>query len=327
MNYNRRKFIKQAGIGLGAAYCLPSLWACSSPAAAGGNVQKEIGLQLYTLRNLLDSNQLEATLARVAEIGFSHVETFGPEIGDDGKVSFWGTPLAELGRILRDHGLKTYSGHYSMADFLTPGNGDDSAIKAYIDTAATLGQQYVIAPVPPMNLVDEFTPGNYQFIADQLNKGAELAAQAGIKLGYHNHFFEFRQLEDGSRGLDIMLERTSHDVAFELDLFWTAKSGMNSLDYFKKYPGRFPMWHVKDMDKANTTPATGPEIDKKPIEEIFRTITYTEVGTGAIDFKEIFAQQEASGLKHLFVEQDVIKIDPFDSISQSYHYIADTLLK
>ena len=313
-------------MGLGAAYFLPSLWACASTPAGNTTASKEIGIQLYTLRDLL-SDQLESTLSQVAEIGYNHVETFGPQIGPDGKVSFWGTPLAELSRILADNGLKTFSGHYSMADYLTPGNGDDSALKAYIDTAAQLGQQYVIAPVPPMDLVDGFTVSNYQFIADQLNKGAELAAQAGVKIGYHNHFFEFRQLEDGSRGLDIMLDRTTPDVVFELDLFWTEKSGMSSTEYFSKYPGRFPLWHVKDMDKANTAPATGPEEDQKPIDQIFPTISYTEVGTGAIDFPQIFTQQETAGMQHLFVEQDVIKIDPFDSIRQSYDYVANTLLK
>ncbi len=324
MSYDRRTFIKQVGMGLGAAYCMPAFWACSSPST--GHASKEIGLQLYTLRELL-AGQLEATLSRVAEIGYSHVETFGPEIGPEGKVSFWGAPLADFGGLLQKYGLKTYSGHYNLTAFLTPGDGDEVALKTYIDAAAELGQQYLVVPVPPMDRIGQFTVSDYQFIADQLNKGAELAAKSGLKMGYHNHFWEFRQLEDGSRGLDILLTRTEKEIAFELDLFWTEKSGVSSTDYFATYPGRFPLWHVKDMDKANTAPVTGPGQDQKPLTEILPSITYAEVGTGAIDFKQIFAQRETAGLQHLFVEQDIITIDPFESIRQSYDYVATQLLK
>lgn len=323
MSFNRRTFIKQVGLGLGTAYFAPSLLGCSSQPTAK-SAEKEIGIQLYTLRNLLD-NQLDATLARVAEIGYNHVETFGPEIDGTGNVSFWGASPQSLRNLLGEYGLKTYSGHYNLPDFLTPGNGNDRDLRAFIDTAAELGQEYVIVPAPPIPRIDQFKISDYEFIADQLNKGAELAAQSGIQIGYHNHFWEFRPFDGGRRGLDVLLTNTT-DPVFELDLFWSEKSGMKSTDYFEKYPGRFPLWHVKDMDKSNTAPVIGPEEDKKPVMEIVKNISYAEVGTGSIDFKAIFAKKDTAGLQHIFVEQDIITIDPFESISKSYAYVANELV-
>lgn len=322
---NRRTFLKHAGIGMAAAYFSPSLLSCS-PQRKSVAALAEIGLQLYTLRDQLADDAV-STIARVAEIGYDHVETFGPEIGDSGKAIFWGMDVPTLSAHLADNGLKIYSGHYDLGEFLTPGNGDQEALKAYIDTAATLGQRYLVAPVPPIPLIDKLTADDYRFMADQLNKGGELAAKSGLKIGYHNHFWEFRTLADGSRGLDILIENTDKAlVVFELDLFWSEKSGTDSAAYFEKHPGRFPLWHIKDMDKNNSGVITGSDYDTKPFMEITEDITYAEVGTGSIDFKKIMAEEDAAGLQYAFVEQDFITIDPFESISKSYNYVKGELL-
>ncbi|MGK6351938.1 sugar phosphate isomerase/epimerase family protein [Parapedobacter sp. DT-150] len=323
MDTNRRIFLKQMGLGVAAAYVTPSVFSCSSEQAP--TTIREIGLQLYTLREQLAGDPT-ATLARVAEIGYDHVETFGAEIKDS-DASFWGLGVTDLARILNTHGLKTYSGHYDLAEYLTPGNGNEELLKTYLDTAASLNQRYLIAPVPPMLLIDKLTADDYRFMAEQLNKGGELAAKSGLKIGYHNHFWEFRTLEDGRKGLDILIEHTDKDlVVFELDLFWSEKSGTDSTAYFEKYPNRFPLWHIKDMDKNNTGPVTGPEFDSKPVMEITSAITYTEVGTGSIDFKKIMAEAQTAGLRYAFVEQDIITIDPFDSIAKSYAYVTEELI-
>ena len=325
MNTNRRTFLKQASVGIAAACATPSLFSCSSPQTNQAAI-REIGLQLYTLRDQLADN-VAATLARVAEIGYDHVETFGPEITGPGKAIFWGLDIAELSALLRNNELKTHSGHYDLSAFLTPGDGNEEALKTYIDTAAELGQRYLIAPIPPLPLIDWLTADDYRFMADQLNKGGRLAAEAGLKIGYHNHFWEFRTLTDGSKGLDILIENTDKDlVAFELDLFWSEKSGTDSAAYFEKHPGRFPLWHIKDMDKSNMTIVTGPDYDRVPVMEITADITYAEVGTGSIDFKKIMAEKKTAGLQHVFVEQDVITIDPFDSIAKSYGYVKSELV-
>lgn len=322
---NRRTFLKQAGIGMAAAYFSPSLLSCS-PQAKSAVALTEIGLQLYTLRDQLAVN-VASTLDRVAGIGYNHVETFGPEIDTGGKVTFWGLDVPSLSAHLAENNLKTYSGHYDLGAFLTPGDGNADALKTHIDTAVALGQRYLIAPVPPILLIDKLTADDYRFMADQLNAGGELAAQSGLKIGYHNHFWEFRTLADGSRGLDILIENTEDAlVAFELDLFWSEKSGTDSAAYFEKHPGRFPLWHIKDMDKNNSTVITGSAYDTKPFMEITQNITYAEVGTGSIDFKKIMAEEETAGLQYAFVEQDFITIDPFESIEKSFNYVSNELL-
>ncbi len=322
---NRRTFLKQAGIGMAAAYLSPSLLSCS-PQRKSTMSLAEIGLQLYTLRDQL-TDDVASTLSRVAKIGYNHVETFGPEITENGKVTFWGLDVPTLLALLTENKLKTHNGHYDLAEFLTPGNGDQDALKTYIDTAAALGQHYLVAPVPPILLIDKMTADDYRFMADQLNIGGEIAAKSGLKIGYHNHFWEFRTLADGSRGLDILIENTDKDlVAFELDLFWSEKSGTDSAAYFEKYPGRFPLWHIKDMDKNNSETIIGGNYDTKPFMEIAENITYAEVGTGSIDFKKIMAEEETAGLQYAFVEQDFITIDPFESIAESYHYVKNELL-
>lgn len=326
MTFNRRAFLKQAGVTVAAAYMAPSILSCDRKRSPKATL-REIGLQLYTLRDQL-ADSAASTLNRVAEIGYNHVETFGPETRADGQIQFWGLNLRDLSGQLLANGLKSYSGHYDLSEFLTPGNGNEEALKIYLDTAAELGQKYMIVPIPPMPLIDQLTADHYHFMADQLNKGGHLAAGSGIKIGYHNHFWEFRTLENGSRGLDILLENTEKDlVVFELDLFWSEKSGADSVAYFQKHPGRFPLWHIKDMDKANTDPVTGPDYDNRPVMEITSAITYAEVGTGNIDFKKIMAQAETAGLKYAFVEQDLITIDPFESVEESYEYVKTELLK
>ena len=338
MNYNRRKFITHAGWGLAAACAAPTLLSCTSSSQQQqgeeeeGQEQKqsagltEVGLQLYTLRSLL-SEDAAGTIDRVAQIGYNHVETFGPQIGPDGTVSFWGMDVPTLAAKLKESGLKSYSGHYDMSDFLTPGNGNADTLKIHIETAAALGQHYVIAPMPAFRLVDKLTADDYRYMADQLNIGSELAAAAGLKIGYHNHFWEFRTLADGNKGLDILIENTDKDaVFFELDLFWSEKSGTDSAAYFEKHPGRFPLWHLKDIDKDHPEVITGGDYDSKPFTEITGSIVYTEVGTGTIDFKKIMGEEEVAGLQHVFVEQDVITIDTYESITKSYNYVKNELL-
>jgi len=326
MTFNRRTFLKQAGLGVAAAYVTPSFLSCTSEQPHKAPLT-EIGLQLYTLRDQL-ADDATSTLTRIAEIGYNHVETFGAETDANGQIQFWGLNLGDLSTQLQANGLKSYSGHYDLSEFLTPENGDEEALKIYLDTAAALGQKYVIVPIPPMLLIDKMTADHYHFMADQLNKGGALAAKSGLKIGYHNHFWEFRTLEDGSKGLDILLDNTEKDlVVFELDLFWSEKSGMDSAAYFEKHPGRFPLWHIKDMDKSNTATVTGPDYDQKPVMEITSAITYAEVGTGSIDFKKIMAEEETAGLQYVFVEQDVIRIDPYESIEKSYQYVKTELLK
>lgn len=322
---NRRSFLKNAAV-LGAAAFVsgPQLSIASDLFSPKG--VREIGLQLYTVRDVL-SKDVRSTIQKVADIGYRHVETFYGYHKDETEAKLWGLSVKEFKDLLKQHQLKTYSGHYQLNDFLSNGNGDDKALKYQIDIAAELGQDYFIVPIPPLDLWDKLTTADFQFMAAQLNKAGELCAKSRLKIGYHNHFWEFRTLADGNKGYDILLKETDPKlVTFELDLFWIEKSGLEAVDYFKQYPGRFSMWHVKDMDKANTAKITGGALDQQPSKDILSGISYAEVGSGNITFKDIFKHEQQSGLKHIFVEQDIIKIDPFDSIKQSFNYVKKNLI-
>lgn len=322
---NRRSFLKKAGL-FGTTLIAGSTQLASAMELFVPGKVHEIGLQLFTVRDALDKD-VKSTLQKIAKIGYNHVETFyGYQEG--AAVNFWGQDTKQLKKLLKDNRLKTYSGHYQLNDYLTKGKGDDKALKNQLDIAAELGQQYFIIPIPPLAIWDKLTRSDYQFMAAQLNKAGELSAKSNIKIGYHNHFWEFRNLGNGEKGYDILLKETDPKlVAFELDLFWIEKSGIDPVPYFNQYSGRFPMWHVKDMDKNNTGKITGADFDTKPSKDIFSGISYAEVGTGNINYKDLFKYQAAAGLKHIFVEQDVIKIDPFVSIAKSFNYVKTNLVK
>lgn len=318
MNETRRDFIKTAALGIGAIYA-GSLFSCKETASF--KPLNNIGIQLYTLRDQLKTD-VSDVLSKVKGIGYQHVETFGLSLGENGAKDFWGTPVGDLDKMLKDIGLTTHSGHYGIAEYLTVGNGDDRILKASLETAKLLGQKYVIVPVPPMDNIDGLKSADYKFMAEQLNKAAELAATYGVRIGYHNHFWEFRPLDGGVSGYDILLNETDKDkVFFEMDLFWSEVSGIDSRTYFEKYPGRFPLWHIKDVAKGNEKPVISESMNAKSIREILDKIQYTELGTGTTDFKKILEKDEAAGLEYAFVEQDQIKIDPYVSIKESYDFL------
>ncbi len=320
---NRKVFMQQAAL-IAAGTMLPvnnlfSMYKLD---------KRKVGLQLYTLRDDLDKNA-KGTIEKVAKIGFAHVETFHPYAGPGKKELFWGMGAKEFKLLLKQNNLVSHSGHYQINDFLTVGNGADEALKLQMAAAAEIGQQYFVVPVPPIALWDKMTVDEYKFMAAQLNKAAEYGKQFNIHMAYHNHFFEFRKLSNGSTGYDILLAETNKaNVFFELDLFWAVKSGIDPISMFKKHPGRFPMWHIKDIDKSSTEKITGSKMDEKPTMDILKSVKFAEIGTGAIDFTKIFTAAETAGLQYFFVEQDGIYMpDHFKSIKQSFDYIEANLSK
>lgn len=323
---DRRTFLKNTAILGGALLISKPLHSFGSILAESKKIN-EVGLQLFTIRDALIKD-VKSSIQKVSAIGYKHVETFYGYSNGAADAKLWGLSVKDLNTLLKDNNLKTYSGHYQLNDFLTKGNGNDSALKYQIDIAAALGQKYLIVPIPPLSIWDKMQTDDFKFMAAQLNKAAEIAKKSSIKVGYHNHFWEFRTLADGNKGYDILLKETDPNlVSFEMDLFWIEKSGVKPEDYFTKYPHRFPMWHVKDMDKNNTAVITGGALDQKPSMEILKGISYAEVGTGNINYQEIFKHQQEAGLQHIFVEQDVITKDPFVSIKESFDYVKGTLLK
>jgi sugar phosphate isomerase/epimerase len=321
---SRRLFMQQAGLIAAGLMINPS----DIFSRGNANTISKIGIQLYTLRDQLGKD-VKGTIGKVAQTGYAHVETYYGYKGPKQADQFWGLDPKGLSALLKANKLPTHSGHYQLDEFLTRGNGKDEALKVQIDIAAELGQEYLVVPVPPHALWDKLTSADFKFMAAQLNKAGELAKKSGLKVGYHNHFWEFRQLADvKTTGYEIMLKETEAAlVSFELDLFWAIKAGSDPIALFKKYPGRFAMWHVKDIDKSATAKITGGDADHKSSMEILPTVKFAEVGSGAVDFKTIFADASTAGVKYAFVEQDQISIDPFVSIKKSYDYVTSNLLK
>jgi sugar phosphate isomerase/epimerase len=290
----RRKFIKDTGL-LAASFALaPALSHAFAPA------QRPVGIQLYSLREIIGKD-VKGVIEKVAKAGFKEVETYG--YAPQG--SFWGLNPKEFKALLDANGLKSPSGHFSFENYISTGNLDD--IKAYIDASNVLGAKYVVAPWLGENL--RKTADDYKRTAERLNVAGELCIKSGLKVAYHNHGFEFDKFGDKT-GFDILLTGTDPNlVDYELDLYWAVFAGNDPVELFKKYPRRFKMWHVKDMDKAKKN-------------------WNTEIGNGSIDFKPIFAKASLSGVKHIYLEQETnYKPDHIGSIKTSIDFIKGTLLK
>ena len=284
----RRNFIINTSLAAATVLALPSL--------AFTMDKKEIGLQLYTLRDELP-NDVKSTLEKVAKAGYKTVETYGFSIKDQ----FWGLSPIELKKILDANNLKAPSGHYNLGSFLYDGNLEE--VKAAIEAAQILKNEYLTVP-----WVDEPFRNDFHKIAARLNEAGKMCAAAGLKLAYHNHDFEF-QKQDGITGYEILLKETDQDlVSFELDLYWVVRSGNDPVKLFKENPGRFKLWHVKDMDKVN------PALN-------------TEIGSGSVDFKTIFKEVKQSGMKHFFVEQENnYNPNAFEAIKTSCDFILKELI-
>lgn len=304
---NRRIFLQQTGMAALAALLSPAVLSSALAGTLAKTRVNKIGIQLFTLREQL-LKDVKGTIAKVSKIGYDQVETFYGYPGTYAAAGFWGLDAKGFKSLLTANNLSSPSGHYNVTAFLSKG-GDQEVLKSHIETAATVGQKYFVIPALPPDIRKSGTLDDYREMAVKFNQAGELCKKSGLQLAYHNHNFEFKDQGSGVTGYDILLKETdASSVHFELDVFWAVNAGINPIEMFKQHPGRFKMWHVKDMDKADKS-------------------VFAEVGTGSIDFKSIFKNEESSGLEYLFVEQDVIKIDPYLSITQSRDYIKSTLLR
>ena len=283
---SRRTFIKQVGLATAGAALLP-YYACS-PASA-----QAVGIQLYTLREVLPKD-VKGVIKKVAEAGYKQVETYGYTA----ETGYWGLDAKTFKALLDENGLKAPSGHFGLDSYMKSGNLDE--IKPLIAGAVALNMEYFTCPWLDPTLRTKLD--DYKLIAERLNNAAKLCKESGLEMAYHNHDFEFLKYGD-STGYDVLLSETDKSmVQFEMDLYWVVRSGNDPVAMFEEHPGRFVMWHVKDMDKVDNT-------------------INTEVGNGTIDFKEIHKHAAKAGLKHLIVEQENFAIDPFDSIKKSFDYV------
>ncbi len=267
---------------LGAATL--SLASCrTAPAQRVAGSAAKVGIQLYTLRSEMRES-VPNTLEAVAGIGYSEVEFAG----------YFGHSAVDIRAMLDDNGLTAPAAHFGLPEL-------ENDWDATLQFAATVGHHYLV--VPWIDPADRVSADTYRRVVDRFNVVAERVGAAGMTFGYHNHDFEF-EFVDGRLAYDIILEQADPKlVQFELDLFWITKGGSDPFTYFRAFPGRFPMVHVKDMASDGSM---------------------ADVGAGQIDFASIFAESVRAGIKHYFVEHDN-PADPLQSARTSYAHVAALL--
>jgi sugar phosphate isomerase/epimerase len=285
---NRRNFLQTTALGSAAA-AISSAFPGSLFASPYG---KPIGLQLYTLRDQLEKD-VAGTIRQVAKIGYKDVEIY----------SLYGQAPAHFAKILTDNGITASSGHYLLPDVKT--NWEKR-----VEDAKTLGLKYMVNAILQPEERKSFD--DYKRLTDLFNKAGETAQKAGIQFCYHNHNFEFTKYGNTTAYQYLLNTLDAKLVQFEMDCFWVTHAGEDPVAYFKKYPGRFPLLHIKDMKDK---PAPTHELDAKPG-------LFAPVGHGTIDWKRIFAAARQGGMQHYYVEEDYCEQPPIEAVRMSYDYLS-----
>jgi sugar phosphate isomerase/epimerase len=293
--FNRRSFLKATGT-LAAASMLPQLTSANS--IFGSNFAKypPIGLQTYTLGYLFNDKSVDTktVLKQIADIGIKELET----ATGSAEGLYYGHSPKEFAAMVNDLGMKWVGNHFMglprqmAAQMSGPAriNLRDN-LQQIVDNSAEGGCSWVVCSSSLESTMDEIKKTTEIFAA-----AGEKAAQSKMKFAYHNHQSEFTKIE-GVSAYEYVLGQTNKDQVFmELDLAWATQAGMDPVAMFKQYPGRFPLWHVKDIDPATNNPCP--------------------VGKGKVEFKRIFANAKLSGVQHTFIEQDGAKTiaDPAESV-------------
>jgi sugar phosphate isomerase/epimerase len=270
----RRDFLKASGgLALGALV-LPNL--------AKAEKIKNVGIQLYSVRKEMLADAV-GTLKELAKIGYKDLESARSEKGN-----YYGLQPKEIKKIASDLGMTLRSGHVHV----------DKDFQRSIDGAAEAGQAYLVCSSLPSK---GQTLDNYKKVAETFTKAAEDCKKSNIIFGYHNHEYEFEK-ENGKVLYDALLENTDPKlVTMELDLGWVVASGNDPLAYFSKYPGRFALWHLKDMDMS-----------KKQS---------TEFGKGQVKVADMLKNAKKSGVKHIFVEQEEYASTALESMKYDFDFL------
>src|SRR5882757_1763734 len=299
---NRRTFLGTSAAtflvqGLQVQTLKPGLASILPSALPVEHKIKAVGVQLYTVRDAMKSD-FEGTIARVAQIGYKEVEFAG----------YFDHSPKDISAILKNNGLTAPSCH--VAYDIVQNKWDQQ-----IEASHAIGHKFIVCPwIEPKQRQE---PDGYKRAADLFQKAGEASKKAGIQFAYHNHTFEFQPSEalGGKLPYDILLATDPNYVKMELDLCWISVAGKDPIEYFNKYPGRFPLVHVKDikqLPKPEDAPTAGPDREMGFL---------TDVGSGIIPWKQIFANSGKAGIEHYFVEQDN-PADAFASIAKSYAYLS-----
>jgi sugar phosphate isomerase/epimerase len=292
----RREFLCTAGALASAMMAAPALGRDAARTY-------KMGLQLFTIRAPLAADVV-GTLKSVQSIGYEDLETYG---FDPVSKKYYGLKAEEFKKLLNDLNLTTSSGHYDFFKFL---NSPDDELLRYTDQciegAIALKQQYITWPWldPASRTLEKF-----RLLTSKLNKVGERVNKAGLGFAYHNHDFEFID-HNGENGYNIIMKETDAAlVKLQIDLYWAMHSSrLTPSELFAMQPGRFVMWHVKDMHKVSRD--------------------YTELGNGSIDYTVILPQASRAGLQYYFLEQGGnFAKDPMTSIEESALFFKKNLEK
>ena len=286
----RRTFI---GTSVAATLAAKASWASPFPKQV-----RPIGVQLYTVRDAMKTD-FEGTIAKVAATGYKEVEFAG----------YFGKSPKDIRAILDKNGLTSPSCHVPYSTL-------EKSWSEALDAAHTIGHKLIVNPwIEP---AQRDSDDGWKRAAELFNKCGESAKKAGVQFAYHNHTFEFQPAKslDGKYPYDYLLANCDKNlVKMELDLCWITVAGKDPITYFNANPGRFPAVHVKDISqlpKPEDAPTTGPD----------RQMGFlTEVGSGVVPWKDIFANAGKAGIQHYFVEHDNPK-DAFASIKSSYDFLS-----
>ncbi|HSB93512.1 MAG TPA: sugar phosphate isomerase/epimerase [Flavitalea sp.] len=295
--HTRRNFLKSTAVLVAAPLIYNQSFAHSRFALPAP------GVQLFTFFNTID-NDVPGTLKQIADAGYKNIESAFSKKG-----GFYGMKPKEFAAMLSGLGLSWKSHHVIGAPFKMPANAKPildangkpitippmknlrDNMQELVDAVAEGGAEYIVCATSPM--------GTGQEISDSigvLNKSAEAAKKAGLKFAYHNHDAEFKTVEGKIPYERLLSDTDASLVKLELDVAWSVKGGANPVELFSKHPGRFPLWHVKDLDAKRET--------------------ILPLGEGTIDYVPVFKAASTAGLEYFFIEHDMPK-DPFESIRKS----------
>ena len=306
---SRREFLRLSGTGaLGAIVILKNNWETvgkpTSEVIVADPKTFGIGLQLYTIRDAMGKD-VPGSLKMVSDIGYKYLELASYENG-----KFYGYLPADFKKMANDLGMEIISSHAGV----NPKGITSDEAKKMAEDHAKVGAKYCMQPYIADE--DRKSIAGFQKMVADWNKVGRIMKDNGIQFGYHNHNFEFGTVEGKVPYFDVFLAEMDKDLmTMEIDLFWVTKAGINPIELFKKYPGRFQLFHMKDMYTKEAP--------------FFKTQSsdFAPVGAGLINFREILAAKNIAGMKYMFVEQDSTKDGkPFDAIRTSITNLTTKIL-
>ena len=279
---SRREFLLSTVATIGGA----------SLSGLAGERPKPLGAQLYTVRDQAERD-LPGVLAAIHKIGYTEVETYW---------NVYTHPAPELKQMIEDSGLRVPSGHFNYDGF-----------EGKLDYAAALGVEYMVCPMLPMQMWTSLD--GFKQAAAQLNQWGEQVKSRGMRLGYHNHNYEFRSF-GGSTGFDVLMSQTNPNlVCLEMDCYWVAEAGRDPLQIFESLGTRIQLLHLKDRKRGF------------PISQELNdaAMHFAPVGMGTLDWGAIIRAARVNGVKHMFVEQDSGDLPPLEELKISYKYLQPLL--